>query len=49
MREATGGYALGIGALCVPCVVAAVLMTWLMREPAAVVDVQDSYKEEAIG
>jgi len=31
MRELTGGYAFGIGALCVPCLLAAVLMMWLMR------------------
>jgi ACS family tartrate transporter-like MFS transporter len=31
MREATGGYALGIGALCVPCLLAAFLMMRLMR------------------
>ena len=32
MREATGGYALGIGSLCVPCLLAALLMMRLMRE-----------------
>ncbi len=31
MREATGGYALGIGALCVPCLLAAGLMMRLMK------------------
>jgi MFS transporter, ACS family, tartrate transporter len=31
MREATGGYAWGIGALCVPCLLAAGLMLRLMR------------------
>jgi hypothetical protein len=31
MRQVTGGYAFGIGALCVPCLLAAVLMLGLMR------------------
>lgn len=31
MRELTGGYAVGIGALCVPCVVAAGCIVWLTR------------------
>jgi len=31
MREATGGYAAGIGAMCAPCMVAAVLMMALMQ------------------
>lgn len=31
MREVTGGYAYGIGALCVPMLLAAVVMAWLMR------------------
>jgi ACS family tartrate transporter-like MFS transporter len=51
MREATGGYALGIGALCVPGLLAAVLMMPLMRAPRrdAVLDAQGSCEEEAIG
>jgi ACS family tartrate transporter-like MFS transporter len=36
MREATGGYALGIGLLCVPCFIGGALMTWLMREKQGV-------------
>jgi ACS family tartrate transporter-like MFS transporter len=35
MRELTGGYAIGIGALCLPCVLAAVLMWWLMWDAGA--------------
>jgi ACS family tartrate transporter-like MFS transporter len=31
MRESTGGYAAGIGALCVPCLLAAALMLVLMK------------------
>jgi ACS family tartrate transporter-like MFS transporter len=32
MRELTGGYATGIGLLCVPCVVAAACVVWVTRE-----------------
>jgi len=31
MREATGGYAWGLGFLCVPCFVAAGLMAWVLK------------------
>jgi ACS family tartrate transporter-like MFS transporter len=36
MRELTGGYAVGIGTLCVPCVVAACCIVWVTREPVMV-------------
>jgi ACS family tartrate transporter-like MFS transporter len=51
MREATGSYAFGIGALCVPCLLAAVLMMRLMREKTRVefADEAGIYEEEAIG
>jgi len=51
MREATGGYALGIGALCVPCLLAAVLMLRLMRvkRRVEILDVGIPYEEEAVG
>jgi ACS family tartrate transporter-like MFS transporter len=32
MREATGGYAWGLGLLCVPCFLAAGLMTWVLED-----------------
>jgi MFS transporter, ACS family, tartrate transporter len=32
MRDRTGGYAVGIGSLCVPCALSAVLMMRLLRE-----------------
>ncbi|QMV20036.1 MFS transporter [Granulicella sp. 5B5] len=35
MRELTGGYAVGIGLLCVPCVVAGGCILWLTRERSA--------------
>jgi ACS family tartrate transporter-like MFS transporter len=48
MREATGGYAVGIGALCVPCLLAAVLMMRLMRpQVEAVGEVAESFIVEA--
>jgi ACS family tartrate transporter-like MFS transporter len=31
MREVTGGYALGVGLLCVPCLVAAGCVVWVTR------------------
>ncbi len=51
MREVTGGYAFGIGALCVPMLLAAVLMAWLMRAESRVVilDGMNVCEEEAIG
>jgi ACS family tartrate transporter-like MFS transporter len=51
MREATGGYALGIGALCVPCLLGAVLMMRLMQVPrrVGIVDAGIPYEEEAVG
>jgi ACS family tartrate transporter-like MFS transporter len=50
MREATGGYALGIGALCVPCLLAAVLMMQLMRVRSVEdLDLGIPYEEEAVG
>jgi len=51
MREVTGGYAFGIGALCVPMLLAAVLMAWLMRAESrvAILEVVSAYEEEAIG
>jgi ACS family tartrate transporter-like MFS transporter len=47
MREVTGGYALGIGTLCVPCVVAAVLMVRLMRVEK--VDAVTAFEGEVAG
>jgi ACS family tartrate transporter-like MFS transporter len=35
MRELTGGYAVGIGLLCVPCAMAAGCILWLTRERSA--------------
>jgi len=49
MREATGGYALGIGALCVPCMLSAFLMMRLMRVERRVEIVVSVREEEAIG
>jgi ACS family tartrate transporter-like MFS transporter len=51
MREVTGGYAFGIGALGVPCLLAAVLMIWLMRVEQRVEgrEVVRTCEEEAIG
>jgi hypothetical protein len=47
---ATGGYALGIGALCVPCLLAAVLMMQLMRVRSVEdLDLGVPYEEEAVG
>lgn len=31
LREATGGYAMGVGVLCLPCVISAGIIFWLMR------------------
>ncbi len=51
MREVTGGYAFGIGALCVPMLLAAVLMAWLMRAESRIATLGgvSAREEEALG
>ncbi len=51
MREVTGGYAFGIGALCVPMLLAAVLMAWLMRAESRIATLGgvSACEEEALG
>jgi ACS family tartrate transporter-like MFS transporter len=51
MRDATGSYAWGVGALCVPAVFAAVMMMYLMREKqrTSIVQVEIGFEEEAVG
>ena len=41
MRELTGGFAVGIGSLCVPWVVMAVSIAWVTRHPEKVTNLRE--------
>ncbi len=43
LREVTGGYAMGVAVLCVPCVISAAIIFWLMRR----IDERETEKVDA--